>query len=64
MSLPFPSPEDLPNPGIRLGSPALKGGFFTSEQPEKPCIVNVVTIDFLNGPVRHEILLSGLWQKS
>jgi len=22
--LPFPSPEDLPNPGIKYGSPALK----------------------------------------
>ena len=30
--LPFPSPGDLPNPGIRLVSllsPALAGGFFT-----------------------------------
>ena len=27
--LPFPSPGDLPNPGIELGSPALAGGFFT-----------------------------------
>ena len=23
--LPFPSPRDLPNPGIELGSPALQG---------------------------------------
>ena len=31
--LPFPSPEDLPNPGIKptsLKSPALAGGFFTA----------------------------------
>ena len=27
--LPFPSPGDLPNPGIEPGSPALAGGFFT-----------------------------------
>jgi len=27
--LPFLSPRDLPNPGIKLGSPALAGGFFT-----------------------------------
>ena len=26
---PFPSPEDLPDPGIKLGSPALAGRFFT-----------------------------------
>ena len=30
--LPFPSPGDLPNPGIKC-SPALEGGFFTTEQP-------------------------------
>ena len=28
--LPFPSPRDLPNPGIELESPALVGGFFTT----------------------------------
>ena len=27
--LPFPSPGDLPDPGIEPGSPALTGGFFT-----------------------------------
>ena len=34
--LPFPSPEDLPNPGIRSISPALAGGFFTTEPLGKP----------------------------
>ena len=34
--LPFPSPGDLPNPGIRLASPALAGRFFTAEPPGKP----------------------------
>ena len=29
--LPFPPPEDLPNPGIKPMSPALAGGFFTTE---------------------------------
>ena len=33
--LPFPSPGDLPNPGIKLGSPALADGFFTIEPPGK-----------------------------
>ena len=28
--LPFPSPEDLLNPGIKLLFPALAGGFFTN----------------------------------
>ena len=37
--LPFPSPGNLPNPGIKptsLGSPALAGGVFTTEPPGKP----------------------------
>ena len=29
--LPFPSPGDLPNPGIKPGSPALKADTLTSE---------------------------------
>ena len=36
--LPFPTPGDLPNPGIEPASPvspALAGGFFTTEVPEK-----------------------------
>ena len=33
--LPFPSPEDLPDPGIKIESPALAGGFFTTEPPGK-----------------------------
>ena len=28
--------EDLPDPGIEPGSPALAGRFFTTEPPEKP----------------------------
>ena len=31
----FPSPGDLPNPGTEPMSPALTGGFFTAEPPEK-----------------------------
>ena len=32
----FPSPGDLPDQGIEPVSPALAGGFFTSEPPGKP----------------------------
>ena len=35
-SLPFPSPGDLPDPGIKLMSPELAGGFFTTEPPGNP----------------------------
>ena len=34
--LPCPPPRDLLNPGIELMSPALAGGFFTTEPPGKP----------------------------
>ena len=37
--LPCPPPGDLPDPGIKpasLASPALAGGFFTTEPPGKP----------------------------
>jgi len=34
--LPFPSPGDLPDPGIEPQSPALAGGFFTTTPPGKP----------------------------
>ena len=37
--LPFPSPGDLPDPGIEPASPALTGGFFTTEPPGKPPVV-------------------------
>ena len=36
--LPFPSPGGLPNPGIEPASPALAGGFFTTEPPGKPLL--------------------------
>ena len=36
--LPFPSPGDLPNPGIEPGSPALRADTLTSEPPGKPII--------------------------
>ena len=32
--LPFPSPGDLPNPGIEPMSPSLEGEFFTTEPPD------------------------------
>ena len=36
--LPFPSPEDLPDPQIEPRFPALAGRFFPSEPPWKPKI--------------------------
>ena len=34
--LPFPSPGDLPDPGIEPGSPALQADALTSQPPGKP----------------------------
>ena len=34
--LPFPSPGDLPNPGIEPGSPALQADSLPAEPPGKP----------------------------
>ena len=34
--LPFPSPEDLSDPGIEPGSPALQAESLPSEPPERP----------------------------
>ena len=33
--VPFPLPGNLPDPGIKLASPALAGGFFTAEPSGK-----------------------------
>ena len=35
----FPSPGDLPDPGIEPGSPALQAHSFTTEPPGKPSII-------------------------
>ena len=42
--LPFSSAGDLPDPGIKPTSPALAGGFFSSEPVGKPYFTLLVTI--------------------
>ena len=37
--LPLPPPEDLPDLGLRPGSPVLAGGLFTAEPPGKPYLL-------------------------
>ena len=41
----FPSPEDLPDPGIEPMSPTLAGRFFTTEPPGKPLLFLCTTIN-------------------
>ena len=47
--LPFPSPGDLPDPGIKPRSPALQADALTSETPGKPkedILVNVNNVPY------------------
>ena len=39
--LPFPSPRDLPDPGIEPGSPALQADALPSEPPGKPEVIKI-----------------------
>ena len=43
--LPFPSPGDLPDPGIKPASPALAGRFFITEPPGKR-ILNIAVCKY------------------
>ena len=42
--LPFPPPGDLPNPGIKPGSPALQADCLPSEPPGKYVYVNIISL--------------------
>ena len=50
--LPFLSPEDLPNPRIKPMSPALAGGFSTTEPPGKPYIMQIICANMGMGRAR------------
>ena len=55
--LPFPSPGDLPNAGIKLGSSALQAGSLLSEPPEKPlCINNIIKVLLLMNESKQTIM--------
>ena len=40
--LPFPSPGDLPDPGIEPGSPELRADALASELPRNPTMVDTL----------------------
>ena len=46
--LPFPSPGDLPSPGIEPASPELASGFFTTEPPGKPIYIHMYACASVN----------------
>ena len=45
--MPFPSPGDLPDPGIEPGSSAQQEDFLLSEPPGKPGELSVITRFFI-----------------
>ena len=53
--LPFSSPVDLPDPGIKPTSPALQVDSFLSEPPGKP---SVLEVDLYNLPVEIDAVLT------
>ena len=60
--LPFPTPEDLPNPGIKPTSPVssvLAGRFFTTEPPGKPQTDTQIHKQWLS--LGNKILILFLW---
>ena len=46
--LPFPSPGDFPDPGIKPVSPALQADSLLSEPPEKPPVESYILVITLN----------------
>ena len=50
--LPFPSPGDLPNPGIEPRSPTLEADALTSEPPGKPKLLEWVAIFWDRNQIR------------
>ena len=46
--LPYPSLGDLPNSGVEPPSPALAGGFFTTEPPGNPAKQTLHCFHFLS----------------
>ena len=56
----FPSPADLPDPGIKLGSPALQADSLPSESWEKPLndVTSSLLWNLLSWTVAHQAPLS------
>ena len=53
--LPFPSPGDLPKPGIEPGSPTLEADNLTSEPPGKPSPLVALLLIFISGIFKKDI---------
>ena len=62
--LPFPSPGDLPNPGVEPTSPTLQADALTSEPPGKPMAESEEELKSLLRKVKVESEKVGLKQKT
>ena len=58
--LPFPSPGDLPDPGIQPTSPALEADALTSEPPGKPEYTEELYKEDLHNPDNHYGMITHL----
>ena len=56
----FPSPGDLPNPGIKPRSPALKADSLLSELQEKPIYTEELYKKDLHNPDNHDGVITHL----
>ena len=45
--LPFPSPGDLPDPGIKPRSPTLRANVLPSEPPGKPQVLILTSLNYI-----------------
>ena len=60
--IPCPSPGDLPNPGIKPGSPTLQADSLPSKPPGKPLYVaSVPTIHYSLDEVQTNLYIISLW---
>ena len=64
--LPFPSPGDLPRPGTEPSSPALAGGFFTTESQGKPSklfhyVKQIIGLRFYSFLGNTEVICQVVW---
>ena len=53
---PFPSPGDLPNPGIKPRSPTLQADSSPAEPQGKPKKIKSITVSSVSQSICHEVM--------